>query len=123
MVPEINSYIKDTNDFIRKLMEIDTLPYGAILCTVDVVGLYPHIPHDEGLQAVKEALVAWDSNLDKRKKLGDLKNDIVDLTEIVLKNNNFVLMGNISFRNWARRLELEWHRLMSIFVWTNLKDS
>ena len=93
LVPEINSYIKDTNDFIRKLMEIDTLPDGAILCTVDVVGLYPHIPHDEGLQAVKEALVAWDSNLDERKKLGDLKNDIVDLTEIVLKNNNFVFDG------------------------------
>ena len=104
-------------------MEIDTLPDRAILCTVDVVGLYPHIPHDEGLQAVKEALVAWDSNLDERKKLGDLKNDIVVLTEIVLKTTILYLMGNISFRNWARRLDLEWHRLMPIFLWTNLKDS
>ena len=31
--------------------------------------------------------------MDERKKLGDLKNDIVDLTEIVLKNNNFVFDG------------------------------
>ena len=60
---------------------------------MDVAGLYPHIPHDEGLQAVKEALVGRDSNLDERKKLGDLKNDIVDLTEIVLKNNSFVFDG------------------------------
>ena len=29
LVPEINSYIKDTNDFIRKLMGIGTLPDGA----------------------------------------------------------------------------------------------
>ena len=46
IVPTINSYIKDTNDFLRKLKNIDTVPEGAILCTVDVVGLYPHIPHD-----------------------------------------------------------------------------
>ena len=27
-----------------------------IFCTIDVVGLYPHIPHNEGLEALKEAL-------------------------------------------------------------------
>ena len=26
------------------------------MCTIDVVGLYPHIPHSEGLEALKEAL-------------------------------------------------------------------
>ena len=51
------------------------------------------MPHDEGLQAVKEALLAWDSTLDEGKKLGDLKNDIVDFTEIVRKNNNFEFDG------------------------------
>ena len=54
IVPTINSYIKN----------IDTLPEGAILCTVDVVGLYPHIPHDEGIEEIKEALLIWDSNVD-----------------------------------------------------------
>ena len=48
LVPNIASYIKDTNDFLRKLKNVGTLPDGAILCTIDVVGLYPHIPHDEG---------------------------------------------------------------------------
>ena len=61
LAPKINSYIKDTNDFLRKLMAIGTLPEGATLCTVDVVGLYPHIPHDEGLQAVKEPLLVVSS--------------------------------------------------------------
>ena len=26
------------------------------MVTIDVVGLYPHIPHDEGLQSIREAL-------------------------------------------------------------------
>lgn len=43
MVPKINSYIKDTNDFLRKLGELQRLPEGAILCAIDSVGLYPHI--------------------------------------------------------------------------------
>ena len=74
-------------------MDIGTLLKGAVLCTVDVVGLYPHTPHDEGLQAVKEALLTWNFNLDEGKKLGDLQNDIVDLTEIVFKNNIFEFDG------------------------------
>ena len=32
------------------------MPDGALLCTVDVVGLYPSIPHREGLEAIREAL-------------------------------------------------------------------
>ena len=48
-----------------------------------------HIPHDEGIEAVKEALLTWDSNVENGRKLGDLKNDLVEFTEIVLKNNNF----------------------------------
>ena len=42
---------------------------------MDVVGLYPHTPHDEVSQALKEALLTWNSNLDEGKKLSDLKND------------------------------------------------
>ena len=37
------SYIKDTNHFLSKLGELGRIPEGAILCTVDVVGLYPSI--------------------------------------------------------------------------------
>ena len=45
-----NSYIKDIGDFIEKLRAIGEIPRGAILATADVVGLYPSIPHDEGLK-------------------------------------------------------------------------
>ena len=89
LVPNIASYIKDTNDFLRKLKNVGTLPDGAILCTIDVVGLYPHIPHDEGLQAVREALGLSNTHHSDRSENSGLKQDIVDFTELVLKNNNF----------------------------------
>ena len=41
---------------MSKLGEISRIPEGAILCTVGVVGLYPSIPHGEGLEAIREAL-------------------------------------------------------------------
>ena len=56
MLKKIKSYIKDTNDFLRKLDAIPSLPEDIILCTIDVVGLYPNIPHEDGLVAMREAL-------------------------------------------------------------------
>ena len=50
------SYIKDIYHFLSKLGEMGRIPEGAILCTVDVVGLYPSIPHVEDLEAIREAL-------------------------------------------------------------------
>ena len=93
LVPNIASYIKDTNHFLRKLKDVGTLPDGAILCTVDVVGLYPHIPHDEGLQALREALGLPDCMSSSGIGKESLKQDIVDFAEFVLKNNNFEFNG------------------------------
>ena len=36
---------------------------GTILCTIDVVGLYPNIPHNEGFAFLKDFL---DSRVDKQ---------------------------------------------------------
>ena len=52
----VTSYIKDTNHFLKKLSELGVIPKDAILCTVDVVGLYPNIPHEEGLEALRRPL-------------------------------------------------------------------
>ena len=46
LAQEVKSYIKDINDFFMKLRPLPNLPDGIILCTVDVVGLYPNIPHE-----------------------------------------------------------------------------
>ena len=53
---KVKSFIKDTNDFSKKLNELRDLPDDFILCTIDVVGLCPNIPHKEGLQAIWKAL-------------------------------------------------------------------
>ena len=52
----VKSYIKDTNDFLNKLRSLPKLPGNIILCTVDAVGLYPNIPHEEGLSAIRKRL-------------------------------------------------------------------
>ena len=50
------SYIKGPGDFINKTNNLITIPDNAILITADVVGLYPNIPHETGLKALREAL-------------------------------------------------------------------
>ena len=44
-------YIKDSNDFKHKIRDLKDIPSDALLVTADVVGLYPSIPHEAGLQA------------------------------------------------------------------------
>ena len=56
LAQKVKSYIKDTNDFLRKLSNLPSLPEDVILYTIDVVGLYPNIQHEGGLAAIKEAL-------------------------------------------------------------------
>ena len=78
----MNSFIKDTNHFLRKIKSLVQLPEGAILCTIDVVGLYPNIPHEEGLASFRKFL---DARTEKKLTTETL----LELAEIVLKNNIF----------------------------------
>ena len=78
LAQKVKSYIKDTNHFLSKLKSLGKLPQGAILCTIDVVGLYPSIPHSEGLNSLRRFF-----------ELGDNKqissDTLIELAEIVLK--------------------------------------
>ena len=51
-----------------------------ILWTVDVVGLYPNIPPDKGLSALHKPL-------DLRQEKDVTTSTLVELAEVVLKNN------------------------------------
>ena len=53
---KVNSLIKDTYHFLREIKILGQLPEGGILCTIDVVGLYPNIPHDEDLVSLRGSL-------------------------------------------------------------------
>ena len=82
------SYIKDSGDFINKIRTIENIPEGAILVTADVVGLYPSIPHEAGLNALKEAL-------DNRENKTINTEDLIKMASFVLKNNLFEFNGKV----------------------------
>ena len=82
LAKKVESYIKDTNHFLKKLKELGSLPKNAILCTIDVVGLYPNIPHKEGLASIRK-------HLDNRENKEVTTDTLVELADIVLKNNYF----------------------------------
>ena len=44
---------KKTRNFLAKLKTAGELPKGDILVIEDVVGIYPNIPHSEGLDILK----------------------------------------------------------------------
>ena len=81
------SYIKDSNDFISKIKNID-IPNDAVLVTADVVGLYPGIPHEAGLSALRETL-------DKRTRKEIPTENLIKMAEFVLKNNFFEFDTNV----------------------------
>ena len=82
LAQKVKSYVKDTNDFLRKIANLPPLPEDLIFCTIDVVGLYPYIPHEEGLKAVRNAL-------DTREDKTISTESLLELAECVLKNNIF----------------------------------
>ena len=63
---------------------IGKLPEGAILCTIDAVGLYPNIPHGECL-----ASLSLSKFLETRENKQISNYVLAELAEIVLKNNVF----------------------------------
>ena len=51
LVHKLPSYVKDTNDFLNKLLTIGKLPSNSLLVILDVSSLYNNIPHNEGINA------------------------------------------------------------------------
>ena len=64
------------------MKSLGKLPQGAILCTIDVVGLYPNILHTEDLTSLRRFLELRDN-----KQISS--DTLIELAEIVLKNNFF----------------------------------
>ena len=91
MAKEVHSYIKDTNHFLQKLNDLEGLPQDAISCTVDLMNLYPSIPHDEGLEFIREAL-------NSRGDQSVSTETLVELTRLVLKTTFLDLMVNFYSR-------------------------
>ena len=97
--------IKDTNHFLSKLKSLGKLPQGAILCTIDIVGLYPNIPHSEGLNSLRRFLELRDN---KQISCGTL----IELAEIVLN-----LIKKLLNRYLELQLEQSLHLHMLFCLW------
>ena len=70
------SYIKDSEDFLRKINQTENLPENSILVTADVLRLYPSSPHELGLKALEETL-------EKRESKQISAGDLIKLTKFV----------------------------------------
>ena len=52
---EIPSYVKDTQNFFKKLEKVKDIPQESLLVTLDIKSLYTNIPNNEGIKEVKES--------------------------------------------------------------------
>ena len=80
-----SSNIKDSGDFIKKTQNLGSITEKTILVKADVVGLYPSIPHDAGLKALKEVLDKTGKHIPTR--------ELIRMADFVLKNNFFEYNG------------------------------
>ena len=85
LVSELPSYIQDTTHFLLELekLKVDDLPPDSFLATLDVVSLYPNIPHKEGCEASEYFL-------NKRLHPDIPTSFLMILINFVLTHNNFV---------------------------------
>ena len=88
LVPELPAYLQDTPDLLRQFetLKESNLPHGSFLVSIDVVGLYTNIPHDEGINSLKLAL-------NKRKNTEVPSDFLAKLLSLVLKYNIFEFNG------------------------------
>ena len=87
LLPLSQSFIWDSTYLINILNEL-TLQPGVLLCTLDITSLYTNVPHNEGIQSIKEILAihSTPNNLPHNRY-------IVELHEVVLTNNHFEFNG------------------------------
>ena len=82
LVTKVTDILEDTRDFLTRITEIKDLPEGALLVSFDVVGLYPRIPHEEGIEIMEEFLT--------QREVKDISTKgLCDLATVIVKNNFF----------------------------------
>ena len=86
----VPSYLKDSTDLLR-LLEQTPIPKNAILVTMDICSLYPSIPLDEGISALRYFVFQHLHCPHKDKLL------IMALTQWVLRNN-YISFMDLTFK-------------------------
>ena len=86
-VQELESYVKDSTDFIKKVSTIDIVPQESFLVTRDVHSLFTNIPSNEGIKAVETTLKR--KNLQTKVIISFLKSILI-LSNFVFNCTNFL---------------------------------
>ena len=110
---EGKSYIKDTADFLDKHKDLGEIPEVIADVIADVVGLYPGIPHTEGLEVFRKH---YDKFLHKNVPT----EDIIKMADFVLKNNFMSLILSL-ISGTAIGTKFAPHML--VLSWTTLKQN
>ena len=90
LVHKLPSFVKDTNDFLNKLLTISTLPANSLLVTLDVSSLYTNIPHNEGIYACDHFLTTASHKTIPTTKLCDLIRMILNFNNFTFNNNHYL---------------------------------
>ena len=100
---------------MKKLRSLPNLRDDIILCTVDVVGLYPNIPHEEGLSTQHK-------RLDLRQEKDVTTSTLVELAEVVLKNNIFTFKEKTLKQKWGTAVGTKFAPPYSILFMAELEE-
>ena len=84
LIPNVPHILEDTRDFVNRIQDLSGLPESSILVSFDIIGLYPHILHEEGTETMAECLETREDKTVSTKNLCNLES-------IVLKENYFEL--------------------------------
>ena len=115
IVQSIQSYVKDTNDFINKLAQVEDVPNNAYLIVMDVKSLYTNIRNTEGIQSVTKAL-------EDRKDENTPTRVIIKFLSLVLYLNNFIFNNQHYKQNTGCRGANVLQR-MQTYLWIGLKGN
>ena len=86
----------------NKIKRLGKIPKGAILVTADVVGLYPNIPHDLGLQSLRKRLHETGIYEVSAQQL-----KIILMAEFALKNSYLSLMKKFAGEHQEQLWEIK----------------
>ena len=87
---KLPSFVKDTNDFLNKLLTISNLPANSLLVTLDVSSLYTKIPHNEGINACDHFLRTSSHNTIPTGTLSDLICMILTMNNFSFNDNHYL---------------------------------
>ena len=107
------SCIKEPQDFFKKVHSMGKIPQDSILVTADLVGFDLSIPHNVGLEALKDGL-----NCKQNKKI---PTDFLEWPNLFSLISTLSLDKRYSIKFLEQLLAQNMHHLMRTLIWISLR--